>query len=108
MESFYNYSETPYLIWANDAAKACLDSDFVGEGEDLSPCFLMMKLFDLAGWEGDGYMHYLRALHETVPVVNDAGIYLIGGKTTGYIDGTNLENLKNVEYLQYYRMHDSQ
>ncbi len=108
MESFYNYYETPYLIWANDAAKACLGSDFVGEGEDLSPCFLMMKLFDLAGWEGDGYMHYLRALHETVPVVNDAGIYLIGGKTTGYIDGTNLENLKNVEYLQYYRMHDSQ
>ena len=107
-ESFYNFYETPYLIWANDAAREVLDSDFSGDGGDISPAFLMMKLFDLAGWQGDGYMQALRALHEKVPVVNDAGIYLINGKTTGYIDGENLERLKTVENLQYYRMHDFQ
>ena len=107
-ESFYNFYETPYLIWANDAAKEVLGNDFTGEGPDISPCFLMMQLFDLAGWEGDGYMQALRALYESVPVVNDAGVYLINGKTTGYIDGENLEKLKTVEMLQYYRMHDSQ
>ena len=105
-ESFYNFYETPYLIWANDAAREILGSEFRGEGPDISPCFLMMQLFDLAGWEGDGYMQALRELCESVPVVNDAGIYLINGKTTGYIDGENLEKLKTVEYLQYYRMHD--
>ena len=40
-EGFYNYFSTPYLIYANKAAKAALGQDFTGEGGDISPCFLM-------------------------------------------------------------------
>lgn len=106
-QSFYNYYETPYIIWANEAAKEVLGNDFTGEGGDISPCYLMMKLFDYAGWEGDGYMQALRELYENVTIVNDAGIYCIDGKTGSHIEGENLEKLKTVEYLQYYRMKDA-
>ena len=52
LQGFYDYYATPYLIWANSAAKEVLDSDFTGEGGDFSPCFLMPKVFDLCGWTG--------------------------------------------------------
>ena len=32
LEGFYDYYATPYLIWANSAAKAVLDRPFIGEG----------------------------------------------------------------------------
>lgn len=106
-ETMFNYYETPYLIWANDAAKAVFGSDFEGEGEAISPCFLMMKLFDLAGWEGDGYTNALRELHAAVSVVNDAGLYLVDGEMREELEGDALEKLRLVERLQYYRMKDS-
>lgn len=31
-EGFYNYYNTPYIIWGNDTAKEVLENDFVGEG----------------------------------------------------------------------------
>ena len=105
--SFRNYYITPYLIWANDAAKESLGNDFMGEGEDISPCFLMMKLFDLAGWEGDGYMKALRALHEEVNVVHTTDVYYENGKMTASLSDSNLEKLRTIEYLQYYRMRDA-
>jgi len=105
-QSFYNYFETPYIIWANDAAKAALGNDFVGKGDDISPCFLMMKLFDLAGWEGDAYMNALRAAFERTHVASSTGIYFLDGEATSYIEGEPLEKLDTVRALQYYRMHD--
>ena len=55
-ESFRNYYATEYLFWANDAAKAVLGTELVGQGPEISPCFLMNVLFDQCGWEGPGYM----------------------------------------------------
>ena len=66
-EGFYNYYSTPYLIWANDAAKAVLDNEFTGVSERLSPCFLMGELFRQCSWEGDAYM---QALRDLMPVIN--------------------------------------
>ena len=43
LESFYEYYSTPYLIWANSAAKEVLNNDFEGDGGDFSPCFLMQE-----------------------------------------------------------------
>ena len=56
LEGQMNYYTTPYVIWANDAAKKKLGKDFVGEGPDLSPCLLMRYLFDTMGWPHDGMM----------------------------------------------------
>lgn len=52
LEGFYQYYSTPYLIWANSAAKETLGQDFRGEGGDFSPCFLMPELFEQCGWTG--------------------------------------------------------
>ena len=49
LDGFYDYYATPYVIWANSAAKETLGRDFVGDGGDFSPCFLMTELFDQCG-----------------------------------------------------------
>jgi hypothetical protein len=69
---FYNVYRVPYIIWANDAAKAVLGTDFVGDGGDISPMFLMNELFDLCGWDGDAYMNLTDALRAVMPVVSVA------------------------------------
>ena len=55
-KSFRNYYATEYLFWANDAAKAVLGTDLVGQGPEISPCFLMNVLFEQLGWDGPGFM----------------------------------------------------
>ena len=48
-EGFYNYYSTPYVIWANDAAKQVLGNDFVGDGPTIGTNFLMNLFFEQAG-----------------------------------------------------------
>lgn len=105
-ESFYNYYCTQYTIWANDAAKEVLGCDFTGEGETMSPCFLMMKLFDLCSYEGDSYMQALRELFESVDIVNSSGRYREDGLLTDTLSEGAREKLDKVLYMQYYRMRD--
>lgn len=76
-EGFTNYYETPYFIWANDAAKEVLGNDFTGEGPTISPCFLMAEFFELAGWEGSEYMQYLSDLSDKLPVIHNTGIVML-------------------------------
>ena len=105
-ESFYNYYCTQYTIWANDAAKEILGNDFRGEGETLSPCFLMMKLFDLCGWEGPGYLQAERELFKTVTVVSATGRCVENGVLTGTLSPTAQEQLDKLRYMHYYFMRD--
>ena len=72
-EGFLNYYSTWYSIWGNQAAKETLDCDFVGEGPDLSPCFLMNQVFTLCGWEGSAYMQAQREVAEALPVMHTTG-----------------------------------
>ena len=104
-ESFYNYYNTPYVIWANDAARELLGNDFTGDGGSFSPCFLMMKLFDLCGYEGDGYMGLLRSLfHGGVDVVSIDGRFRENGVLTDKLSDSAAEALKKVKFAEYYRM----
>lgn len=73
-DGFMNYYETPYLIWANDAAKETLGFDFVGKGPTLSPGFLMAHFFEKAGWKGSEYIQYLNDISKILPVVHNTGI----------------------------------
>ncbi|MGM9579383.1 MAG: sulfatase-like hydrolase/transferase [Evtepia sp.] len=72
-EGFLNYYSTWYTIWANSAAKEVTGCDFVGEGPDLSPCFLMNEVFQLCGWEGSAYMQAQRETARTLPVLHTTG-----------------------------------
>ena len=78
-EGFYNTFATPYFIWANDAAKEVLGNEFVGDGGDFSPCFLMTKVFDECGWEGPGFMQFAREMRAVTPVLSQKGLFLQNG-----------------------------
>ncbi len=75
-EGFYNYYSTRWLIWANDAAKEVLGSDFVGEGPTLSPSFLMNYLFRQCGWTGPAWMQYTDTVMADLPVLTSNGFYV--------------------------------
>jgi len=98
---FYNYYATPYVIWANDAAKAALGRDFIGDGPDLSPCFLMNELFDQCGWTGPAFMQAANALKERVPVLHETGLYLEDGRLTDQLTPARQALFDTYDEVQY-------
>ena len=101
-EGFYNYYSTPYLIWANPAAKAVLGNDFVGRGEDVSPCFLMAELFDLLGWEGSGFLRLQRHVREVTPLLHVQGLYWQEG-LTAELSTYDKEIVDAYRWAEYFR-----
>lgn len=105
-EGFINYYQTPYLIWANDAARAVLGFDFVGEGPTLSPGFLMAHFFELAGWEGSEYIQYLNDVAEILPVIHNSGIAIDAeGNIIREPDEEQQALLDEFAKVQYYWQH---
>ena len=102
LDGFYNYYATPYVIYANQAARDLLGSDFAGDGGDFSPCFLMAKVFDECGWEGPGFMQLQREMREVSPLMSSNGWRMQNGQLTMELDGAAEE--ENDRYLraQYY------
>jgi len=82
VEGFRNYYATPYLIWANGAAKAETGASFTGAGRDCSPCFLMPELFDLLGWEGPRFMALSRDMRSCTPLLHERELFLSDGVLT--------------------------
>ena len=105
LAGFRNYYATPYLIWANSAAKAVLGADFTGDGGDFSPCFLMPRLFDECGWTGPGYMQLSRAMRDISPLVHADGLFLQDGVLTPVLSDTDRAFYLDWLAVQYYREH---
>ena len=103
LQGFYDYYATPYLIWANSAAKEVLGSDFTGEGGDFSPCFLMPKVFDLCGWTGPGFMQLARQVREITPLVHERGLYLSGGQITDALPQGQQDFVDRFLWAEYWR-----
>jgi len=101
-EGFYNYYATPYLIWANPAAKEVLGHDFVGRGEDISPCFLMAELFDACGWEGSGFMQTQRRIRDITPLLHVRNLYWQNG-LTDKLSTISAETVDCYLWAEYYR-----
>lgn len=103
----YEYYSTPYVIWANDAAKAVTGNDFIGEGPDVSPAFLMNVVFAQIGWDGPAYLQATDAVMAQVPIINmPTGQYWENGTMTTTLsdDGQTLVDEYNV--MQYYWSHN--
>lgn len=79
-EGFETYYSTPYLIWANDAAKAATGGDFSGEGPTIGPYFLMNEVFSQCGYDGPAFMRVSRALEAQVQVLHSTGKYMARGE----------------------------
>lgn len=102
-EGFENYYATPYLIFANSAAKETLGRDFTGDGGDFSPCFLMPQLFDECGWTGDAFMQAQRAVREITPLIHTQGFFLRDGALTGTLSEQERAAYLRYRYAEYYR-----
>ena len=102
-EGFYNYFSTPYLIYANKAAKESLGQDFRGDGGDISPCFLMDKLFFECGWTGDGFMQLQRETRAVTPLMHEDGYRMVDGSITLDVPPDVAEICRKYLCAQYYR-----
>ncbi len=102
-EGFYNYFGTRYMIWANDAAKKTLGSDFSGEGPDISPCFLMNLLFEQCGWEGSEYMQLSSDVMDKTSVIHSYEKYLENGVFSSELTAEASSAVNRLHIAQYYR-----
>lgn len=103
LEGMRNYYATPYLIWANSAAKAVLEADFVGEGGTFSPCFLMPRVFDACAWEGSAFMQLAREVREISPLLHTSGYFLRDGKLSTELPAEDHTFYRRFVGAQYYR-----
>ena len=105
--SFYRYYATDYLFWANDAAKAILGTDLVGQGPDISPCFLMNVLFEQCGWKGPGFMQLTNAVRAETAMIHATDRYLVDGHITDTLTDSQNQLVQNMIHAQYYLAEDS-
>ncbi len=101
-ESFRNYYATEYLFWANDSAKAVLGTELVGQGPEISPCFLMNVLFEQCGWEGPGYMKLTNEVMARRPIIHTTQLNLTDGLTR-----EQLQLTRQMLCAQYYLAMDA-
>lgn len=101
-EGFYNLYNTPYIIWANNAAKTMLNNNFVGEGPTISPCFLMSEFFELAGFKGNEFMQINTELKNTLNIVHETDRYKENGVITSTLSEEAQETLDKFINIEYY------
>lgn len=100
-----NYYQTPYVIVANQAAKDALGSDIKGEGDTISPMFLMNEFFEAANLEiGSPYSQYLKDLKKEIDVINQVyikedGRYILYNT---FEDTGILKEFYDVQFLEQY------
>ena len=103
IDGFANYYATPYLIWANRAAKRVLDADLTGAGETISPCYLMAELFDFCGWEGPGFMQLQRDMRAVTPLLHERELFLEGGTLTDTLSPEATALYRRYRWAEYWR-----
>lgn len=101
-QGLLDYYGTPYLIWANDAAKAQLGSRFIGEGPTVSPGGLMGVLFENLGWRGPAFLQLTDTIRARMPVFNSNGYYVFDGVYTCSLPAEGQALLHDYECAQYY------
>ena len=102
-DGFIRYYGTPYMIWANDAAKELLGSSFTGEGPTVSPGYLMNLLFDRLGWPGSAYLQYVGSTMERLPLASTNGAYLFDGGFFNSLPPEGEALLQEFRSVQYYQ-----
>ncbi len=101
---FGKYS-TDYLLWGNAAARALLGEDtFSGEGETISPNFLMNLVFERLGWQGNAWAQFTDAVRQKMPVITTIGRFAWQGR---YLPESDLPQeaqdlLNRYRQVQYY------
>ena len=95
-----NYYQTPYVFYANEAAKESLGKDFSGQGNTVSPMLLMCEYFEYIGSKGSAYLNYLSELKKEYEVINTVFVGKDGeyALTVDQAENALLKEQKNIEY----------
>ncbi|AUX12498.1 hypothetical protein C0213_08715 [Latilactobacillus sakei] len=104
-QGYQNYYQTPYVMWANKGAKKVLKNDFVGQGKDFSPMYLLPEFFKQAGLKGDSYMQYLQNTENKISVIGE-NKYKVGNKYVKSLTGKDKKTYDNLKKVEYYRLHE--
>ena len=97
-----DYRGTPYVIWANDAAKTLTGSGFSGCGPMVSPGYLMNVLFDQLSWDGSAFMQYTRSVMQHIPVICTRGGFVEDGQYRRSLSSAGKDSLSAYQNLTYY------
>ena len=97
-----DYLGTPYLIWANHAAKAILQNNMTGYGPLTSPGYLMNLLFNKLGWKGPAFMQFTEEIRPHLSVICTKGGYIEDGVYTQDLSEKGKELLSRYWDMQYY------
>lgn len=101
-KGFYNVYNTPYIIWANNAAKEALGQEFIGVGPTISPCFLMSEFFELAGFKGNEFMQINTDMKNTLNIIHTSKRYKENGIITTTLSDSAKEKLDKFISIEYY------
>lgn len=101
-EGISSYLGTPYLIWANNAAKSCLSYIDNEKSVLTSPGYLMNILFQRLGWSGPAYMQFTEQIRAHIPLIYLGGRYIEDGEYTTSLRPDSEALLLNYQYLQFY------
>ncbi len=104
-DGWYNHYATPWLIWANNSAKALYGKDFVGQREDTSINYLMNLLFRELEWEGPAFLQLTEEIRAALPLTGSSGPYVENGSFTTQLSPQGEELLNTYQFAQYYLGH---
>lgn len=103
LEGFYNYYATPYIMYANDVAKQITGNQFVGEGSDIAPNYLMNELFEQLGYEGSAFMKITNSVRETI-TVHSGDIFVENGAVVDELSDEDQQVWNQYKKYEYYFM----
>lgn len=103
LEGFYNYYATPYIMYANDAAKQITGNQFVGEGADLAPNYLMNELFEKLGYDGPAFMKITDLVRKTT-TAHSGDIFMENGEVVDKLSDEDQQVWDQYKKYEYYFM----
>lgn len=110
-EGYGNYYNTPYVIYANKRAKSLLRKDLQGQGENISPKYMLPLINSYIGIKGSSLNQLLTKEMNIMPVRNIDGRYRLKG-SVDYVDKKALSTKakkidKDMQIVNYYLIKDA-
>ena len=103
-EGIKNLYSTPYIVWANKSAKRQIGRDFIGQGKDLEPAFLMNEVLNYMGIEGNQYNQFLTDFTKDFTVAK-VHWFCVGGEYKEELNEYEKKELDKFKNVEYYTSH---
>ena len=105
LEGAVNTYETPYIIWANPAARELLQKPMTGQGPTMDPQFLMPEVFKQLGWRGSKYTAFSQDFMKNVTVTKPF-LWYEKGRFSDTLSKEEQKKFKELLDYEYYVSHE--